>query len=186
MMQFFETYRDQPKLSALLRELSWSHNLAIMSRSKRDEERKSYLRMATRERWSFRELQRQLNGALVERVVLAPPKLSAPLTELHPEAGAVVKDRTPFFETYRGRPKLATLWRRRGAHSKVNPVPRRWRVLIGKGMIPGENQLQGSQHASPFHRAASNEHGARGRLHHVVRPSLRSGKSPAPVSRVPG
>jgi predicted nuclease of restriction endonuclease-like (RecB) superfamily len=48
----------QPKLSTLLRELSWSHNLAIMSRSKRDEEREFYLRMAARERWSFRDLQR--------------------------------------------------------------------------------------------------------------------------------
>ena len=32
MTQFFETYRSQPKLATLLRELSWSHNLAIMSR----------------------------------------------------------------------------------------------------------------------------------------------------------
>jgi predicted nuclease of restriction endonuclease-like (RecB) superfamily len=69
MMQFYETYHDQPKLSALLRELSWSHNLAILSRSKRDEEREFYLRMATRERWLFRELQRQLNGALFELTV---------------------------------------------------------------------------------------------------------------------
>ncbi len=87
MMQFFETYRGQPELATLLRELSWSHNLAILSRSKRDEEREFYLRMATRERWSFRELQRQLNGALFERTVLAPPKLSTPLAELHPDAG---------------------------------------------------------------------------------------------------
>ena len=59
MKQFYETYAKLPKLATLLRELSWSHNLAIMSRSKRDEEREFYLRMATRERWSFRELQRQ-------------------------------------------------------------------------------------------------------------------------------
>ena len=92
MSQFFETYRDQPKLSPLVRELSWSHNLAIMSRSKRDEEREFYLRLATRERWSFRELQRQLAGALFERTVLAPPKLSTPLAELHPDAASVFKD----------------------------------------------------------------------------------------------
>ena len=39
MRQFFETYRDQPILSTLSRELPWSHNLAILSRSNRDEER---------------------------------------------------------------------------------------------------------------------------------------------------
>ncbi len=65
MSQFFETYRNQPKLSPLVTELSWSHNLAIMSRSKRDEEREFYLRLAGRQRWSFRELQRQAFRSLV-------------------------------------------------------------------------------------------------------------------------
>lgn len=92
MMQFFETYRDQPKLSPLVRELPWSHNLLIMSRCKRDDEREFYLRMATKERWSYRELQRQLNGALFERIVLTPPKLSTPLAELHPETASIFKD----------------------------------------------------------------------------------------------
>jgi predicted nuclease of restriction endonuclease-like (RecB) superfamily len=92
MMQFYETYGGQPKLAALLRELSWSHHLAIMSRCKRDEAREFYVRLATRERWSFRELQRQLNGALFERVVLSPEKLSAPLAELHPDAASFFKD----------------------------------------------------------------------------------------------
>ncbi len=92
MMQFFETYRDQPKLATLLRELPWSHNLAIMSRSRREEEREFYLRMASRERWSFRQLKRQLSVALFERVALSPVKLSTPLAELHPAAATAFKD----------------------------------------------------------------------------------------------
>jgi len=72
--------------------LPWSHNLAIMSRSKLDEEREFYLRIAARERWSFRDLQRQLDGALFERSVRSPPKLSTPLREIHPSAAAVFKD----------------------------------------------------------------------------------------------
>ena len=35
MKQFYESYKDFPKLSTLLREISWSHNLAIFSRCKR-------------------------------------------------------------------------------------------------------------------------------------------------------
>ena len=35
----------------------------------------------------FRELQRQLNGAVFERTVLPPPKLSTPLAELHSQSG---------------------------------------------------------------------------------------------------
>lgn len=34
MKQFYETYKDFPKLSSLLREISWTHNLAIFSRCK--------------------------------------------------------------------------------------------------------------------------------------------------------
>jgi predicted nuclease of restriction endonuclease-like (RecB) superfamily len=92
MRQFYETYRDAPILATLLRELSWSHNLAIMSRCKRDEEREFYLRLAYRERWTFRGLQRQLSGALFERTVLSPAKLSPALTELYPDAAAIFKD----------------------------------------------------------------------------------------------
>lgn len=92
MMQFFETYFDQPKLAQLVRELPWTHNLLIMSRSKRDDEREFYLRLATREKWGKRELERQLNGALFERVALSPPKLAPAVREIHPEAATIFKD----------------------------------------------------------------------------------------------
>ena len=92
MRQFFETYRGVPKLAALLRELSWSHSLAIMSRCKRDEEREFYLRLAAWERWPLRELERQLAGALFERVVVPPVKLSPPVTDLHPDAASIFED----------------------------------------------------------------------------------------------
>ena len=92
MMQFYETYRDKPKLSALLTDLSWTHNLLILGKCKRDDEREFYLRLAHGQKWPSRELERQINGALFERTVLSPPKLSAPLTELHPDAAALFKD----------------------------------------------------------------------------------------------
>jgi predicted nuclease of restriction endonuclease-like (RecB) superfamily len=92
MRQFFETYREAPKLADLLRELSWTSNLMILGKCKRDEEREFYLRLAAAQRWTSRELERQINSALFERTVLSPAKLSAPLRELHPEAEAVFKD----------------------------------------------------------------------------------------------
>ena len=76
MRQFFETYRDQPVLSPLLRELPWSSNLHILSRSKRPEEREFYLKMASRNHWQVREVARQMDAALFDRSVLHPPKLS--------------------------------------------------------------------------------------------------------------
>ncbi|MDO9176778.1 MAG: PDDEXK nuclease domain-containing protein [Agitococcus sp.] len=92
MRQFFEVYQHDIKLSALLRELPWTHNLTILSRSKRPEEREFYLKMAIQERWSSRELERQFNTAFFERVVLSPVKTSPIVTRNYPEALNVFKD----------------------------------------------------------------------------------------------
>jgi predicted nuclease of restriction endonuclease-like (RecB) superfamily len=61
----------------------------IMSRSKQDEEREFYLRLCVQQRWSKRQLERQLAGALFERVALSHAKLSPPVRELHAEAASV-------------------------------------------------------------------------------------------------
>jgi predicted nuclease of restriction endonuclease-like (RecB) superfamily len=45
MKQFYEAYREFPKVSALLREISWSHNLSIFSRCKSIEEREFYIKL---------------------------------------------------------------------------------------------------------------------------------------------
>jgi predicted nuclease of restriction endonuclease-like (RecB) superfamily len=92
MRQFYEAYQEAPILSALLRELPWTHNLSILGKCKRPEEREFYLRLAAREKWSSRELDRQISGCLFERVILNPPKVSAALQELHPTAEQVFKD----------------------------------------------------------------------------------------------
>ena len=92
MRQFFEAYSDSPILSALLRELPWTHNLTILSRSKRPEEREFYLKMAVQEKWTSRELERQFNAALFERVVLTPTKASPLVTQTHPGAASIFKD----------------------------------------------------------------------------------------------
>jgi predicted nuclease of restriction endonuclease-like (RecB) superfamily len=92
MRQFFESYRDAPELSSLLRELPWSSNLHILTKTKRPEEREFYLRMAIQQRWSVRDLARQIDGGLFERAVLNPPKVSTALRELHPEAEKVFRD----------------------------------------------------------------------------------------------
>jgi predicted nuclease of restriction endonuclease-like (RecB) superfamily len=79
-------------VAALLRQLPWTHHLIILGQCKRPEEREFYLRMAIRERWSSRELERQLKGALFERTVLHPPKASQAVQKNHAAALAVFKD----------------------------------------------------------------------------------------------
>ena len=92
MRQFFDAYKGQEKVSALLTQLPWTHNLLILGKCKREDEREFYLRLACGQKWSSRELERQINSALFERVVLSPAKLSAPLRELHPDAASIFKD----------------------------------------------------------------------------------------------
>ena len=92
MRQFYDAYRGQKKVSALLTQLPWTHHLIILAQSRRPEEREFYLRLAARERWSSRELERQLRAAAFERTVLSPPKVSALVARTHPAAGDVFRD----------------------------------------------------------------------------------------------
>ena len=92
MKQFFETYRDFPKLSTLLREISWSHNLAIFSRCNTVEEREFYLSLAKQENFSFRELDRQISASLFERTMIGNSKLSAVLRESSHDLANTFKD----------------------------------------------------------------------------------------------
>ena len=92
MRQFYETYQGNEKVSALLRQLSWTHNLIIFSQSKREEEREFYLRMAIQEKWSTRELERQFKAALFERIALSPVKASPVVRQSRPDVPEVFKD----------------------------------------------------------------------------------------------
>ena len=93
MRQFAELYRGKEELAPLVRVLTWTHNLLILNRCRSMEEREFYLRSAARERWGKRDLERQINGCLFERSMLAQKKLSPALIELQPLAASVFKDR---------------------------------------------------------------------------------------------
>ena len=92
MRQFYDTYRSDEKVAPLARQLSWSHNLVILGQGKRAEEREFYLRMAIREQWSRRELERQFKAALFERVVLSPAKVSPAVRQIGTDTTSVFKD----------------------------------------------------------------------------------------------
>ena len=82
MRQFYDAYQGDEKVSPLVRQLSWTHNLIILGQSKRSEEREFYLRLAVQEKWSSRDLERQFKAALFERAVLQPAKVSAVLSQM--------------------------------------------------------------------------------------------------------
>ena len=74
MRQFYETYKDDEFVSALLTQISWTNHLLIMSKSKTKEERDFYIALAVKEHYSSRELERQLDSAYYERYMLSAGK----------------------------------------------------------------------------------------------------------------
>lgn len=92
MKQFYETYKGCPELSTALREISWSHNLAIFSRCKTAEEREFYLKLAKQENYSFRELDRQISSSNFERTMIGNTKLLTALRETNRDLTNTFKD----------------------------------------------------------------------------------------------
>ena len=92
MKQFYEIYSANSKLSALLRELSWTNNLMIFSKANTEKEREFYIRLAIREKYSSRELERQIDSGIFERVILSDNKVPAVLREIHPKSQEAFRD----------------------------------------------------------------------------------------------
>ncbi len=88
MKQFFETYKDNEKLSPLVREISWSNNLLIMAGCKTDEAKEFYLRLTIANGYAKRELERQIDSMLFERTMLSDAKYSD-LIDKHPAIGSL-------------------------------------------------------------------------------------------------
>lgn len=81
MKQFYEAYKDFPKLSPLVREISWTNNLLIFTRTNSSEEKEFYLKICKQESYSKRELDRQISASLFERTMIGNSKLSTVLRE---------------------------------------------------------------------------------------------------------
>jgi predicted nuclease of restriction endonuclease-like (RecB) superfamily len=92
MKQFYETYRDYPKLAPLVREISWTNNLLIFSRCKTMEEMEFYITYAKLEHYSKRELDRQIAASLFERTIIGNSKLSPAVRESNKDISNAFKD----------------------------------------------------------------------------------------------
>lgn len=92
MKQFYESYKDYPKLSPLLREISWTHNLIILSRLKSIEEKEFYLKLCLKEKYSKRELERQISASHYEISIMGNTKLSPVVRVLQNEIKTIFKD----------------------------------------------------------------------------------------------
>ena len=93
MRQLFEAYAGNEKVSPLVRQLPWTHHLIILSQAKPLEVREFYLLSAIRERWSKRELERQMTSGAALRSLAAPGKKVPPtVRQTHAKAAESFKD----------------------------------------------------------------------------------------------
>jgi len=75
MRQFFETYKDNKFVSPLVTQISWSNHLLILSGAKTIEEKEFYINLCLKEKYSKRELERQIDSAYFQRYILSEKKL---------------------------------------------------------------------------------------------------------------
>ena len=110
MRQFYELYgedqkvspsvtqflgiSENQKVSTLLTQLSWTNHLQIMSSCKSAEERYFYMALCAKERYSKRQLARQIDSGYYERFMLSQ-RLATPAVAESKKSAANV-----FFDTY--------------------------------------------------------------------------------------
>ncbi len=93
MKSFFEAYASSEKLAQLVREIGWSHNLAILARCKDPLEREFYLRMTRKFGWSRNLLIHQIENQSYEKTLLGQTNFDLTLApELQAQAKLAVRD----------------------------------------------------------------------------------------------
>lgn len=70
MMQFYEVYPDEKIVVSLIRQLSWTHFIALIP-IKDEIKRDFYTEMCRLERWSVRTLRKKIDSMLFERTALS-------------------------------------------------------------------------------------------------------------------
>lgn len=94
MKKFYLIYRNNTILQPLVGEISWTNNVIILDHTRTIEEKEFYIKMTLKERWSKRELQRQIDSAYFERFMLSqkPDKLM----KIEKESLPSIQDRSVF------------------------------------------------------------------------------------------
>ena len=92
MKQLYEEYNQNSKLAPVVREISWTNNLLILSKTKTVEEKEFYIKKCLQERYSKRELERQIDSGYYERTMLSNTQSSTTAQELYPRIKEVFLD----------------------------------------------------------------------------------------------
>jgi predicted nuclease of restriction endonuclease-like (RecB) superfamily len=97
MRNFYLTYSQNEKLTPMVAEIGWSHNLVIMEKCKDDLEREFYLRMTRKFGWTKNVLIHQIENQTYEKTLLNQTNFEQTLPEeIRIQAKLAVKDEYTF------------------------------------------------------------------------------------------
>lgn len=97
MRNFYEIYGKDEKLAPLVREIGWSHNIAILEKCQTGQEREFYLRSCRKHGWSRNVLIHQIESRTFARTMNSQTNFTAslePSVSVH--AQLAVKDEYTF------------------------------------------------------------------------------------------
>jgi predicted nuclease of restriction endonuclease-like (RecB) superfamily len=90
---FYLSYRDSPKLTPMVAEIGWTHNLVILEKCKDELEREFYLRMTRRFGWTKNVLIHQIENQSYQKTLLNQTNFDQTLTEdIRNQAKLAIKD----------------------------------------------------------------------------------------------
>ncbi|MFH0948422.1 MAG: PDDEXK nuclease domain-containing protein [Elusimicrobiota bacterium] len=93
MKQFYQTYCDNLKLSPLVREIGWTHNIIIIMNCKDDLEREFYIKMTKKYGWTKNVLIHQIENKSYEKFLLNQTNFDKAVPEKYKhQAKLAVKD----------------------------------------------------------------------------------------------
>ena len=97
MREFYLTYHANEKLTPLVAEIGWTHNLVIMEKCKNDLEREFYLRMTRKFGWTKNVLIHQIENQTYEKTLLNQTNFEQTLpANIRDQAKLAVKDEYTF------------------------------------------------------------------------------------------
>lgn len=97
MKQFYQSYALNTKLSPMVREIGWTHNIIILMNCKDDLEREFYIRMTRKFGWTKNVLTLQIENKAYERTLLNQTNFDKTVPEeIRNQAKLAVKDEYTF------------------------------------------------------------------------------------------
>ena len=76
----------------MLAQITWSNHKHILSKTKTIEEKEFYIRLCIKERYTVRELERQIDSGYYERTMLSSKKVSTLWTQIPKDLSTIFKD----------------------------------------------------------------------------------------------